>query len=102
MRNEVLRIGAPEHEHPDGPVGLSSLNERNQIADELGPQQVHGRGRDLREEDGPFSAFKNRRSGHGLSGSRAQEVHANNNASIFASSPAATFSASRFSYASSK
>jgi len=54
--DEVVGVGAPEHEHLDGLVGLSLLNEGDQIADQLGSQKIHGRGRDLREQHGPVMA----------------------------------------------
>jgi hypothetical protein len=52
--NEIVRIGTLEHEHLDGVVGLGSLNEGDQIADQFGPQKIHGRGRNFREQNGPF------------------------------------------------
>ena len=58
--DEVVGVGAREHEHLDGVVGLGSLDEGDQIADQLGPQQIHGRGRDLREQNGPFLAHGER------------------------------------------
>ena len=54
--NEIVGVGALEHEHLDGVVGLGSLDERDQIADQLGPEKIHRRGRNLREQDGPFLA----------------------------------------------
>jgi hypothetical protein len=54
VRDEVLRIGAAEHHHADFVVGLGALDERDQVADQLRPEQVHGRRRDLREPDAPF------------------------------------------------
>ena len=63
--NEVVGVGALEHEHLDGVVGLGLLNEGDQIADQLGPQKIHGRGRDLREQNGPFLAHGERLEIHG-------------------------------------
>jgi hypothetical protein len=42
--DEVVGVGAPEHEH---------LDQGDQIAHDLGAQQVHGRGRDVGEQHGP-------------------------------------------------
>jgi hypothetical protein len=67
MRNEVVGVGAAEHEHLDGVVGLGSLNEGDQVADEFGPEQIHGRGRDLREQNGPLLAHGERVEYHGIS-----------------------------------
>jgi len=33
MSNEIVRIGALEHEHLDTAVGLGALNDGNKIAD---------------------------------------------------------------------
>ena len=65
--NEVVRVGAPEDEHADGVVGLGSLDERNQIADQVGPQKVHRRGRNAREQDGLFPTNGERLEIHGTS-----------------------------------
>jgi len=43
MRDEIVGVGTSEYEHLDGVVGLSLLNERNQIADQFWPQKIHGR-----------------------------------------------------------
>ena len=58
--NEIVGVGALEHEHLDGVVGLGSLNEGDQIADQFGPQKIHGRGRNFREQNGPFLAHGER------------------------------------------
>ena len=58
--NEIVGVGALEHEHLDGVVGLGSLNEGDQIADQFGPQKIHGRGRNFREQNGPFLAHLER------------------------------------------
>ncbi len=41
--NEIVRVGALEHEHLEGFVGLGPLNERDQITDQFGSQKIHGR-----------------------------------------------------------
>jgi hypothetical protein len=65
--NEIVGVGAPEHEHLDGGIGLGSLNERDQIADQFGAQKIHGRGGNFREQNGAFSAHGERLGivGHG-------------------------------------
>ena len=65
MGNEIVGVGALEHEHLDGVVGLGSLNEGDQIADQFGSQKIHGRGRDFREQNGPFLAHLERLENHG-------------------------------------
>ena len=62
--NEIVGVGALEHEHLEGVVGLGSLNERDQIADQLGPQKIHGRGRNFHEQNGPFPAHLERLENH--------------------------------------
>ena len=64
--NEIVRIGTLEHEHLDGVVGLGPLNEGDQIADQFGPQKIHGRGRNFREQNGPFLAHGERLENHGI------------------------------------
>ena len=58
--NEIVGVGALEHEDLDGVVGLGSLNERDQIADQFGPQKIHRRGRNFHEQNGPFLAHGER------------------------------------------
>ena len=53
VRDEVVGIGALEHEHLERLVRLGSLQQGDEIADELGAEKVHRRGRDLDEEDSP-------------------------------------------------
>ena len=53
MGDEVVRVGAAEHEHPDPLVGLGALDQRDEVADQFRPEQVHGRSRDLRESTRP-------------------------------------------------
>ena len=65
--NEIVRIGTLEHEHLDGVVGLGPLNEGDQIADQFGPQKIHGRGRNFREQNGPFLAHGQCLENHGIS-----------------------------------
>ena len=52
--DEIVGVGALEHEHLNGVVGLGTLNEGHQIADQLGPEQIHRRSRDLHEQNGSF------------------------------------------------
>jgi hypothetical protein len=54
VRNEVFRVGAPEHKHLERKVSLGPLNQRHQIADQFGPKKIHRRGRNVREQNGPF------------------------------------------------
>src|SRR4029077_6275709 len=56
MRNEIVGVGASEHEHLQRSISLGVLNERDEIANELGPQKVHRRGRNVREQNGPLRA----------------------------------------------
>lgn len=37
MGNEVIGVGAPEHQHLNGLIGLGLLNQRDQIADQFRP-----------------------------------------------------------------
>ena len=39
VRDEVVGVGGAEHEHLERVVGLGSLNERDQITDQLGAQK---------------------------------------------------------------
>jgi hypothetical protein len=43
MWNEVIRIGAPEDEHPHGSVAFRLLDQRDKVADQIGPEKIHGR-----------------------------------------------------------
>ena len=52
--NEIIGVGALEYEHLDGVVGLSLVDERNQIADQFRPQKVHRRRGNFHEQDGSF------------------------------------------------
>ena len=65
--DEVVGIGALEHEHLDLVVGLGALDEGDQIANQRGPQQVHRRGRNFRDEDGLLIAHCDRLENHGIS-----------------------------------
>ena len=58
--NEIIRVGALEYEHLDRVVGLGALDERDQIANQLGSQKIHRRSRNLHEQDGPFLAYLER------------------------------------------
>ena len=65
MGNEVVGVGALEHEYLDAVVGLGPLNEGDQIPDELGPQKIHGRGRQSANRTAPFLAHGERFENHG-------------------------------------
>jgi hypothetical protein len=56
--------GALEHEHLESRVRLGSLNDGDQIADQFGPQEIHGRGRKLYEQNGPILAHLERVENH--------------------------------------
>ena len=60
VRNEVSGVGTTEYQHLAGLVGLGLLDEGDEIADQLGPEQVHWRGRDLGEEDTAFGSHPQR------------------------------------------
>jgi hypothetical protein len=51
MGNEVVWVGALEHEDLNVVVGLGSLKEGDQIADQFRTQKIHRRRRDLREQN---------------------------------------------------
>jgi hypothetical protein len=51
VRDEVVGVGAVEHQHLERLVRFGSLNQGDEIADEFGPEKVHRRGGDLGEED---------------------------------------------------
>jgi hypothetical protein len=58
--NEVIGVGAPEHKHQNGLIGLRLLNQRDQIADQFRPEKIHGWSRDVREQHGPFLTHSER------------------------------------------
>ena len=66
-RKEIIGVGALEHEHLDGPVGLGSLNEGDQIADQFGPHKIHGRGRNFHEQNAPVLTHGERLENHLIS-----------------------------------
>jgi hypothetical protein len=51
VRDEVVRVGAREHDDAARRVRLGALDQGDEVTDELGAEEVHGRGRDLDEED---------------------------------------------------
>ena len=55
--NEVVAVRALEHEHLHGVVGLGLLNERDEIADQFRPEQIHGWRRDICEQNAAFLAY---------------------------------------------
>ena len=63
--NEIVGVGAFEHEHLDGGVGLGLLHEGDQIADQFGPEKIHGRSPNFREQNGLFFAHLERLENHG-------------------------------------
>ncbi len=54
MGDEVIRVGASEHGDLATRVGLGLLDQGDQIPDQLGPEEIHWRGRDFREQHGAF------------------------------------------------
>ena len=52
----MLRVGAREHQHLDGTIGLGHLSDGDQVADQFGLQQIHSRRRNLDEQNGSFPA----------------------------------------------
>ena len=62
--NEIVGVGALEHEHLDGVVGLGLLNERDQIADQFRPQEIHRRGRNIHEQNRSFPTHLERLEDH--------------------------------------
>lgn len=57
VRNEVVELGALEHEHADSVVRLGLLMEGDQFADQLRPQKIHGRGGNLHELNAPLLVY---------------------------------------------
>ena len=51
--NEIVRVGALEHEHPDRVVSLGLLEERDQVADQFRPQKIHWRSGDVANKTAP-------------------------------------------------
>jgi hypothetical protein len=60
MGDEVVGIGAAEHKYLARAVCLSTLNQGDEITDELGPEKVHRRCCDLGEENGPVDVPRER------------------------------------------
>ena len=56
MGDEVVGICACEHEHASGVVRFGALDQRDQVADQFGSQEIHRGSRDLREHDATFLA----------------------------------------------
>ena len=54
MGDEVVGIRTREHEDLDGIVAFGSLNDRDQVGHQFGPQQVHRRGIDRCEQNRAF------------------------------------------------
>jgi hypothetical protein len=52
--DEVVGVCALEHQQLERRVCLGSLDERDEIADQLGAEEVHRRGRDFGEQHGPI------------------------------------------------
>jgi hypothetical protein len=65
MGYEIVRVGALEHQHLEHRVGLGASNEGDQIADQLRPDEIHGRSRDRRKQNGSFLAHHKRLEIHG-------------------------------------
>ena len=49
--DEVVRVGALEHQDPDAVIGLGLLDQRDQVANQPRRQKIHRRRRDLDEHD---------------------------------------------------
>ena len=54
MGDEVVGIRTREHEDLDRIVAFGSLNDRDQVGDQFGPEQVHRRGIYLCEQNRAF------------------------------------------------
>ena len=54
--NEIVGVGALEHEHLDGVVGLGLLNEGDEIANQCWPQKIHGRGSNVDKQNAAVPA----------------------------------------------
>jgi hypothetical protein len=65
--DEVVGVGALEHEHLDGVVGLRLLNQGDEIANQFGRQEVHGRRPYLHEQNGAFVVHGERLENHRIS-----------------------------------
>jgi hypothetical protein len=65
--DEVVGVGALEHEHLDGVVGLRLLNQGDEIANQFGRQEVHGRRPNLHEQNGPLVVHGERLENHRIS-----------------------------------
>src|ERR1041384_3585089 len=66
VSNKVVGVGALEHNHLTVIVSFGSLNKRDEIADQLRPQQIHWRRRDLNEQNAAFPAHLERFKIHDL------------------------------------
>ena len=51
--DEIFGVGALKHQHLERLVGFGSLDKGDEIADQLGAEEIHGRGVDLGEENRP-------------------------------------------------
>ena len=60
VRDEVVGVGAPEHQHLECLVCLGSLDKGDEITDQLGPEKVHRRGGNLGEENSPVETHGER------------------------------------------
>ena len=60
VRDEIVRVTASEHEHLDGVLGLGSLNEEDQIPDQLGAEKIHRTVPDFHEPNCVFRAHVER------------------------------------------
>jgi hypothetical protein len=56
MGDEIVGVGTLEDKHPDSVISLGVLNQRDQITDQLGSQEIHRRRHDLRKQNAPFLA----------------------------------------------
>jgi hypothetical protein len=60
VRDEVVRVGAREHDDVARGVRLGALDQGDEVTDELGPEKVHRRRRDLGNDDARIDAHADR------------------------------------------
>src|SRR5262249_21598470 len=66
MGNEILSVSALENEDLDGLIRLRLVQQGDQIPNEFGSQEVHGRSRNLRKQHCTFPADRECREVHGM------------------------------------
>src|SRR5262249_19584932 len=65
VRDEVIGVGAREHEHLEPVVCLGLRDQRDEVSDELRAEEIHGRRRDLDEQHGLLALVLGRSERHG-------------------------------------